>query len=85
MMDEKKIVKTSKFLSLILRHKPEEVGLTLEENGWVKVADLLKACGDCGKTLTLKLFRNSSKHFPAKICKHAFSLKCVCAMRLRPD
>lgn len=24
----------SKFLSLVLRHKPEEIGLGLDENGW---------------------------------------------------
>ncbi len=33
----------SKFLSLILRHKPETVGLKLDDNGWVSVADLLNA------------------------------------------
>ncbi len=26
--------KTSKFLSLILRHKPQEIGITLDEHGW---------------------------------------------------
>lgn len=33
----------SKFLSFILRHKPEEIGLTLQENGWVDTNKLLKA------------------------------------------
>ena len=33
----------SKWLSKHLRHSPQKVGLTLEEGGWVKVADLLKA------------------------------------------
>ena len=37
-------VRISKFLSLVLRHRPEEIGLTLESDGWVKVADLLDAC-----------------------------------------
>lgn len=31
----------SKFLSLILRHKPEQVGLTLDANGWASVEELL--------------------------------------------
>ena len=67
-MDEKKKVKISKFLSLILRHKPEEVGLTLEENGWVKVTDLIKACSDYGKIFTLNELRevvetNEKKRF----------------------
>ena len=45
-MNEKQKTKLSKFLSLVLRHKPETVGLTLEENGWVKVETLLKACAE---------------------------------------
>jgi len=37
----KQIKKISKFLSLILRHKPEVIGLELDENGWVAVETLL--------------------------------------------
>ena len=33
----------SKFLSLILRHKPETIGITLDSEGWVDVDVLLKA------------------------------------------
>lgn len=33
--------KHSKFLSLILRHKPEELNLTMDDNGWVSVPDLV--------------------------------------------
>ena len=32
---------TSKFLSLILRHKPEEIGITLDEHGWANVDELI--------------------------------------------
>ena len=39
----KSLVSTSKFLSLVLRHKPETIGLTLDENGWIKVDALLQA------------------------------------------
>ena len=42
----------SKFLSLVLRHQPGAVGLTLDQHGWVPVDDLLKALGDSGKPLT---------------------------------
>jgi putative RNA 2'-phosphotransferase len=34
----------SKFLSLVLRHKPAEIGITLDEAGWVEVDTLLSAC-----------------------------------------
>ena len=31
----------SKYLSLILRHKPEVIGITLDEHGWANVEDLI--------------------------------------------
>lgn len=51
-MEEKRKTKISKFLSLILRHQPEVVGLNLEENGWVSVEKLIKSCADYGKSFT---------------------------------
>lgn len=33
--------KTSVFLSLILRHKPEEIGIQLDKNGWAEVSALI--------------------------------------------
>ena len=36
------ITKVSKYLSLILRHKPEEAGISLDKNGWAKVDELIK-------------------------------------------
>ena len=32
----------SKYISLILRHKPETIGITLDEHGWANVDELLK-------------------------------------------
>jgi putative RNA 2'-phosphotransferase len=51
-MDEKRRTKISKFLSLILRHAPQTVGLRLEENGWVNVEELIIACAQNGRALT---------------------------------
>jgi putative RNA 2'-phosphotransferase len=31
----------SKFISMILRHKPEEIGITLDEHGWANVDELI--------------------------------------------
>lgn len=42
------LVRISKFLSLILRHKPEEIGLTLDPNGWADVEELLRPRRVCG-------------------------------------
>lgn len=41
-------IKFSKFLSLVLRHKPETIGLKLDANGWANVAELIKRCQDQG-------------------------------------
>ena len=35
------LTKTSKFISLILRHKPEVIGITLDEHGWADVGELI--------------------------------------------
>lgn len=32
---------TSKFISLILRHQPEAIGITLDEHGWANVDELI--------------------------------------------
>ncbi|PWN68683.1 RNA 2'-phosphotransferase [Chryseobacterium phosphatilyticum] len=39
-MNEIEKKKISKFLSLILRHQPESIGLILDENGWADVEEL---------------------------------------------
>jgi len=44
-MDHQKSVSTSKFLSLVLRHKPETIGLQLDPGGWADVDELLRKCG----------------------------------------
>ena len=36
------LVRFSKFLSWVLRHKPGAIGLTLDAQGWVRVDDLLR-------------------------------------------
>lgn len=35
------LVKASRFVALILRHKPEVIGITLDEHGWADVAQLI--------------------------------------------
>ena len=37
---DKKVKELSKFLSLILRHKPEVIGIKLDEHGWANVREL---------------------------------------------
>ena len=49
------IVGLSKFISLILRHKPEKVGIKLDEHGWADVNDLIKGIQKSGKQFNLEL------------------------------
>lgn len=49
------LVKTSKFLSLILRHKPENIGIELSSQGWVNVETLIKALNEYGKSINREL------------------------------
>ena len=57
-MSENETIRTSKFLSLILRHEPERVGLELDEAGWVGVDELLAAVNRHGESLTLEQLKH---------------------------
>ena len=32
----------SRYISLILRHKPEVIGITIDEHGWANVEELIQ-------------------------------------------
>jgi putative RNA 2'-phosphotransferase len=50
-----KLLKTqSKFLSLVLRHSPQKIGIVLDKNGWVSVSSLLKAASANGQNISLE-------------------------------
>lgn len=40
---------TSRFISLILRHRPEVIGITLDEHGWADVDDMIAGINQSGK------------------------------------
>lgn len=42
MKNEKQIKSISKFLSLVLRHQPDTIGVQLDENGWVEIQTLIE-------------------------------------------
>lgn len=45
--------RTSKFLSLVLRHRPDRVGIVLDEAGWTDVGALLKGMSRAGHGIGL--------------------------------
>jgi putative RNA 2'-phosphotransferase len=48
MMNTQRTTKISKFLSLVLRHEPEKIGIKLDDAGWVAVRELLDALARSG-------------------------------------
>lgn len=46
------LVVISKFLSFVLRHQPQAIGITLDAEGWVAVDDLLSAAARHGRSVT---------------------------------
>ncbi|GGQ46779.1 RNA 2'-phosphotransferase [Couchioplanes azureus] len=56
-------VRLSKRLSLLLRHRPEAAGLTLDANGWVPVADLLAALSLARADLDVVVAGNDKSRF----------------------
>ncbi|MCA9174866.1 MAG: RNA 2'-phosphotransferase [Planctomycetales bacterium] len=54
---DKALVKASKFLSLLLRHQPDTVGLILDDQGWVDVDELLEKVNAAGRRWDLELLQ----------------------------
>ena len=48
---DKSLARTSKFLSLVLRHKPDMIGLQLDGQGWAEVDDLLAKLAIAGQSV----------------------------------
>ncbi|MCY0914301.1 RNA 2'-phosphotransferase [Massilia antarctica] len=57
MSDSNRTVAVSKFLSLILRHSPGTIGLTLDQNGWADIDELITRAARHGKRITPELLR----------------------------
>lgn len=53
----------SKFLSLVLRHKPEKVGLRLDRNGWAETSDILLKLGMSEAELHEIVISNDKQRF----------------------
>lgn len=45
------LIRASKFLSLVLRHEPQKIGLQLDARGWADIADLLQRMAEHGHAL----------------------------------
>lgn len=67
-MNSKHITEVSKFLSFVLRHSPESIGLELDSEGWASIADLQSGANKQGREVGNELLRavvdgNEKKRF----------------------
>ena len=60
LMNEKSL---SKFLSLVLRHKPETIGLKLDANGWADVSEILRGMKISMSALEKVVAENDKQRF----------------------
>ena len=56
-MSQKTLTELSKFLSYVLRHRPDAIHLSMEKQGWVGVQELIRNAQEAGKPLTLDLLK----------------------------
>jgi len=52
-MTDKEKIRVSKFMSLVLRHDPQKIGISLDGNGWADTNLLLKGMHKNGHKVTL--------------------------------
>lgn len=68
MISDKQITHISKFLSLVLRHQPETIGIQLDQSGWTDITELIEKANNYGikfdrETLNHIVTTNSKKRF----------------------
>lgn len=68
MISDKQLTHISKFLSLVLRHKPDAIGIQLDQNGWTDVNELIEKANKYGIQFDREILNhivatNSKKRF----------------------
>lgn len=54
---QRELIQSSKFLSFVLRHRPDAIGLVLDAEGWAGVDELIARASEHGEQLTVELIR----------------------------
>lgn len=54
-MKEEEITQLSKFLSYVLRHKPESIGITLDPEGWANVDAIISGASKSGQVVAREM------------------------------
>ncbi|MFZ5756303.1 MAG: RNA 2'-phosphotransferase [Pseudomonadota bacterium] len=53
----KSLNEVSKFLSYVLRHEPQAIGITLDSEGWADIDALIEGASKSGKSITRELIQ----------------------------
>ena len=69
MISDKQITHISKFLSLVLRHQPETIGIQLDQRGWTDIDELIEKANSYG----VKFDREILNHIVATNSKKRFA------------
>ena len=76
MIDKNQEIHISKFLSLVLRHQPEILGIDLDQNGWTDVNLLITKSNEYGVNFDYKMLKHivdtnskSALHLPKVLTK----------------
>jgi putative RNA 2'-phosphotransferase len=48
----KRLTKVSKYLTFVLRHHPETIGMQLDQDGWLNIDELIQNANAHGKSIT---------------------------------
>ncbi|MCU0437680.1 MAG: RNA 2'-phosphotransferase [Raineya sp.] len=75
MISDKEALKLGKFLSLVLRHQPEIIGIELDENGWADVEQLIVGCNKKGNKLDFEKLKYIVENNNKK--RYAFNEDCT--------
>lgn len=65
-MNPKSQVKISKRLSLVLRHNPQSIGITLDESGWTEVKELVQRLQKHGVNISDEILQTIVDENPKK-------------------
>lgn len=57
-----KLTPISRYMALLLRHHPEQAGITLDEHGWAHVDELIKGIQKKISTISTRDIRRDCSH-----------------------
>ncbi|EHF8085635.1 RNA 2'-phosphotransferase, partial [Shigella flexneri] len=79
--NEKELADTSKFLSFVLRHKPEAIGIVLDREGWADINKLILCAQKAGKRLTRALLDTVVATSDKKRFSYSSDGRCIRAVQ----